>query len=148
MFDYRLALVTGVDIPIPELSMVIHQPTIKEVSMLGEKDFFTGIQLLCIQKTMYIEDEVLLANTTNFQIFMMMINEKEMIDKKESVLQVLSLLFPTAKIIFTPRSLIINQEELSSTIDEGNFDIFQQVLQDMFCLGKTDQQTFNPGNIH
>lgn len=146
MFDYRLALATGVDIPIPELSMVIHQPTIKEVSMLGEKDFFTGIQLLCIQKTMYIEDEVLLANTTNFQIFMMMINEKEMADKKESVFQTLSLLFPTAKIIFTPRSLIINQGELSSTIDEGNFDILQQLLQDMFCLRKTDQQTFNPGN--
>ena len=146
MFDYRLALATGVDIPIPELQTVIHQPTIKEVSMLGEKDFFTGIQLLCIQKTMYIEDEILLANTTNFQIFMTMMNEKQIADKKGCVIQTLSLLFPTAKIIFTPRSLIINQGEISSTIDEGNFDILQQVLQDMFCLGKTDQQTFNPGN--
>lgn len=146
MFDYRLALATGVDIPIPELQAVVHQPTIKEVSMLGEKDFFTGIQLLCIQKTMYIEDETLLANTTNFQIFMTMMNEKQIADKRECVIQTLSLLFPTAKIIFTPRSLIINQGETSSTIDEGNFDIFQQVLQDMFCLGKTDQQTFNPGN--
>ena len=146
MFDYRLALATGVDIPIPELQTVIHQPTIKEVSMLGEKDFFTGIQILCIQKTMYIEDETLLANTTNFQIFMTMMNEKQVADKKESVVQALSLLFPTAKIIFTPRSLIINSGEVSSTIDEGNFDILQQVLQDVFCLGKTDQQTFNPGN--
>ena len=146
MFDYRLALATGVDIPIPELQTVVHQPTIKEVSMLGEKDFFTGIQLLCIQKTMYIEDETLLANTTNFQIFMTMMNEKQIADKRECVIQTLSLLFPTAKVIFTPRSLIINQGETSSTIDEGNFDIFQQVLQDMFCLGKTDQQTFNPGN--
>ena len=146
MFDYRLALATGVDIPIPELQTVIHQPTIKEVSMLGENNFFTGIQLLCIQKTMYIEDETLLANTTNFQIFMTIMNEKQMVDKKESVIQILLLLFPTAKIIFTPRSLIINQGETSSTIDEGNFDILQRVLQDMFCLGKTDQQTFNPGN--
>ena len=146
MFDYRLALATGVDIPIPELQTTIHQPTIKEVSMLGEKDFFTGIQLLCIQKTMYIEDETLLANTTNFQIFMTMMNEKQIADKKESVIQTLSLLFPAAKIIFTPRSLIINQGEVSSTIDEGNFNILQQILQDMFCLAKTDQQTFNPGN--
>ena len=146
MFDYRLALATGVDIPIPELQTVIHQPTIKEISMIGEKDFFTGVQLLGIQKTMYIEDEILLANTTNFQIFMTMMNEKQVADKKESVVQALSLLFPTAKIIFTPRSLIINSGEVSSTIDEGNFDILQQVLQDVFCLGKTDQQTFNPGN--
>lgn len=146
MFDYRLALATGVDIPIPELQTVVHQPTIKEVSMLGEKDFFTGIQLLCIQKTMYIEDETLLANTTNFQIFMTMMNEKQIADKRESVVQTLSLLFPTAKIIFTPRSLIINQGETSSIIDEGNFNMLQQVLQDIFCLNKTDQQTFNPVN--
>ena len=146
MFDYRLALATGVDIPIPELQATVHQPTILEVSMLGEKDFFTGIQLLCIQKRMYIEDEVLLANTNNFQIFMTMVNEKQMADKKESVLQVLSLLFPSAKVILTPRSLIINWGEIISTIDEGNFEILQHVLQDMFCLNKTDQQTFNPAN--
>lgn len=146
MFDYRLALATGVDIPIPELQTVVHQPTIKEVSMLGEKDFFTGVQLLCIQKTMYVEDETLLANTTNFQIFMTMMNEKQIADKRECVVQTLSLLFPTAKIIFTPRSLIINQGETSSIIDEGNFEILQQILQEIFCLNKTDQQTFNPGN--
>lgn len=146
MFDYRLALATGVDIPIPELQTVIHQPTILEVSMMGEHNFFIGIQLLCIQKTMYIEDENLLANTNNFQIFMTMMNEKQIADKKESVIQVLSLLFPNAKVIFTPRSLIINQGEVSSTIDEGNFEILQIVLQDMFCLNKTDQGTFNPVN--
>lgn len=145
-FDYRLALATGVDIPIPELQTVIHQPTIKEISMVGEQEFFTGIQLLSIQKTMYIQDEVLLANTSNFQIFMAMINEKQLTDKKTSVIQTLSLLFPTSKIIFTPGSLIINSGEILSTIDEGNFNILQQILQDMFCLSKTDQQTFNPGD--
>ena len=146
MFDYKLALATGVDIPIPELQTVVHQPTILEVSMMGEKNFFVGIQLLCIQKTMYIEDENLLANTTNFQIFMTMINEKQIADKKEAVIQVLTLIFPNAQIIFTPRSLIIKQGEINSTIDEGNFEVLQIVLQDMFCLNKTDQGTFNPAN--
>lgn len=145
-FDYRLALATGVDIPIPEFQTVIHQPTIKEISMVGEQEFFTGIQLLSIQKTMYIQDEVLLANTSNFQIFMAMINEQQLAGKKASVVQTLSLLFPTSKIIFTPGSLIINSGEILSTIDEGNFNILQQILQDMFCLSKTDQQTFNPGD--
>lgn len=145
-FDYRLALATGVDIPIPEFQTVIHQPTIKEISMVGEQEFFTGIQLLSIQKAMYIQDEVLLADTSNFQIFMAMINETQLADKKASVVQTLSLLFPTSKIIFTPGSLIINSGEILSTIDEGNFNILQQILQDMFCLSKTDQQTFNPGD--
>jgi hypothetical protein len=41
--DIRLALMTGVDIPIPELQTVLHQPTLKEISYVGEKEFLTGI---------------------------------------------------------------------------------------------------------
>lgn len=146
MFDYRLALATGVDIPIPELQIIMHQPTIKEISMIGEQNFFNGVQLLSIQKSMYVEDETLLANTTNFQIFMTMMSEKQLRDKKEAVIETLSLLFPKAKIIFTPRSLLINEGENSSIIDEGNFNILQELLQKIFCLSHSDQQTFNPGN--
>ena len=105
MFDYKLALATGVDIPIPELQTIIHQPDITEISMIGEKDFFTGIQLLCLNKKMYIEDENLLQQTTNFQIFMTIVNEKQVADKKAAVLQVFTLLFPKAKVIFTPRTI-------------------------------------------
>ena len=144
MFDYRLALMTGVDIPIPELQLVVHQPTIKEISMVGEQDFFIGIQILCINKNTYIQDESLLANTTNFQIFMAMVNEKEMADKKAAVLQVLTLLFPQFKIIFTPRSMMLSQGEVNVIIDEGNFEILQEILIQQFCLKGSDQEQFNP----
>ena len=144
MFDHRLALMTGVDIPIPELQITVHQPTIKEISMVGEQDFFIGIQVLCINKNTYIQDESLLANTTNFQIFMAMVNEKEMADKKAAVLQVLTLLFPQFKIIFTPRSMMLSQGEVSVIIDEGNFEILQEILIQQFCLKGTDQEQFNP----
>ena len=146
MFDYKLALATGVDIPIPELQTIVHQPDITEISMIGEKDFFTGIQLLCLNKKMYIEDENLLQQTTNFQIFMTIVNEKQVADKKAAVLQVFTLLFPKAKVIFTPRSILLNSGEINVTIDEENFEILQTLLQDMFCLSKTDQGTFNPAN--
>ena len=36
----KLALMTGVDIPIIEMQLAIHQPTIKEISYLGEEEFF------------------------------------------------------------------------------------------------------------
>ena len=144
MFDSRLALMTGVDIPIPELQVVIHQPTIKEISMIGEQNFFIGIQLLCIDKKFYIEDENLLANTTNFQIFMTMIEQKQMVDKKQSVQQVLTLLFPQAKIIFTPRSILLKIGESNVIIDEGNFEKFQELLIQQFCLQGSGQEQFNP----
>ena len=144
MFDYRLALMTGVDIPIPELQLVIHQPTIKEISMIGEQDFFIGIQMLCVDKKIYIEDESLLANTTNFQIFMTMLEQKQMADKKQAVQQVLTLLFPQAKVIFTPRSIFLNICEGNVTIDEGNFEKLQEILIQQFCLQGSGQEQFNP----
>ena len=144
MFDYRLALMTGVDIPIPELQVTIHQPTIKEISMIGEQDFFIGIQILCIDKKMYIEDESLLANTTNFQIFMTMLNEQQMADKKQAVQQVLTLLFPQTKIIFTPRSILLNINQENIIIDEGNFEQLQDVLIQQFCLQGSGQEQYNP----
>lgn len=144
MFDYRLALMTGIDIPIPELQVTIHQPTIKEISMIGEQDFFIGIQMLCIDKKMYIEDEKLLANTTNFQIFMTMLNEQQMADKKQAVQQVLTLLFPQTKIIFTPRSILLNINQENIIIDEGNFEQLQDVLIQQFCLQGSGQEQYNP----
>lgn len=146
MFDYQLALATGVDLPIPELETAIHQPTITEISMIGEQDFFNGIQILCVNKNMVLDDQGLLKNATNFQIFMMMLNEKQMVDKKQQVIQVLSLLFPSFKIVFTPRSMLLNQGERNVIIDEENFEILQKVLEIMFCLNKTDQATFNPAD--
>lgn len=144
MFDYRLGLMTGVDLPIPELELVIHQPTIKEISMVGEQDFFVGIQILCVDKKLYIEDEVLLETTSNFQIFMTMLNESQMADKKNCVIQVISLLFPDYKAIFTPRSIVLNQKEANVTIDEGNFEILQDLLREQFCLKGSGQEQFNP----
>lgn len=144
--DIRLALMTGVDIPIPELQAVLHQPTIKEISYVGEKDFLIGVQCLSLQKTMLIQDESLLAQTSNFQIFMTIMNDKTTADKKEKVLTVLNLLFPKYVIFFTPRAISMNCDAGNVIIDEGNFEKFQQIISQVFCLSKTDQGTFNPQN--
>lgn len=143
-FDYRLALMTGVDIPIPELQCAVHQPTIKEISMIGETEFFTGVQLLCINKELYIQEEALLTQTTNFQIFITMMNEKQVVDKKNAVLQVLQLLFPGVKAILTPRSMVFNFGDLNVTIDEQNFELLQNILKDLFCIKESEQDAFNP----
>ena len=144
MFDYRLGLMTGVDLPIPELQLILHQPTIKEISMIGEQTFFTGIQILCVKKELYIQDEQYLSQVNNFQLFISIINEKQVADKKQAVEQVLTLLFPQYKIFFTPRSLLIKVNEENVIIDEGNFECLQQVLVDCFCLKGSDQEQYNP----
>ena len=75
-------------------------------------------------------------------------NEKESRDKKISTLQVLELLFPHHKPMFTPRSLILNKEGGQVLIDENNFDALQEILRMIFCTktGSMDQQSFNPAD--
>ena len=146
--DTRLALMCGTDYPVPECQLTIHQPRIKEISLIGESDFFTGIQCLCLNKSMFIKDESLLADTNNFQIFMTVMNEKEAADKKLAVQQVCTLLFPNDKVLFTPRSLMVSRENGSIMIDESNFEYLQQAISNICCLktGPMDQQAFNPAD--
>lgn len=141
-----LALMTGIDIPVPELQLAIHQPTIKEISMIGERDFFVGAQTLCLNKSLYIQDETLLSQTTNFQIFMTMMQNKESAITKACVLKVLGLILPNVNVIFTPRAVMLNLGEHSVNIDESNFETLQAILSAVFCLKDSGQEAFNPAN--
>ena len=146
--DKRLALMCGTDIPVPECQIIIHQPSIKEIALIGESDFFSGIQCLCLNKSMFVKDESDLANTSNFQIFMTIMSEKEAADKKFAVQKVCTLLFPKYKVSFTPRSIMIIGGETPIMIDENNFEFLQAAITDICCLktGPMDQQAFNPAD--
>ena len=146
--DTRLALMCGTDYPVPECAIVIHQPRIAEIAFVGEDDFFSGIQCLCLNKSMFVKDESLLATTNNFQIFMTIMSEKEAADKKFAVQQVCTLLFPKHKVLFTPRSMVLSGEGASVQIDESNFEFLQEAISNICCLktGPIDQQAFNPAD--
>ena len=146
--DKRLSLMCGIDIPIPDCQITIHQPRIKEIAYIGEEDFFSGIQCLCLNKTMFTQDETVLANISNFQIFMTIMSEKEGADKKFAVQQVCAILFPKYKVLFTPRSFILSFGDQQFIIDENNFEVLQDVISDICCLktGPMDQTTFNPSD--
>ena len=89
--DLRLGLMCGADLPVPECQLVIHQPRMEEIALIGEDIFFSGAQTLCLHKSMFIEDKNLLATTTNFQIFMMIMTEKAAKEKKDAVKTLCSL---------------------------------------------------------
>ena len=146
--DIRLALMCGTDIPVPELQLTIHQPTIKEISYIGEQDFFIGLQVLCVNKNLISQGGFVLENITNFQIFMTIMQEQETQDKKEAVIAFLQLIFPDFKVIITPLSLIFSKEEQQILVDDNNFEVLQQQIKQVFCFnsGMMDQQTFNPAD--
>ena len=147
--DLRLALMCGTDIPVPECKISIHQPRIEEIAFIGEESFFSGAQLLCLNKSMFIQDKTLLDTTTNFQIFMMIMSEKTAKQKKEDLKNICSLLFPSYTVLITPKSLLLTKPgEENIIIDESNFEIIQKAFRLIFCTadGPMDQQTFNPAN--
>ena len=141
--DYRLALISGIDIPFPQCQLVIHQPTISEIAFIGDTDFFMGVQCLCLYKSMFVEDKNLLLNVNNFQIFMMIMQDASAKDKKEAVKKVLNLLFPNKQVLFTPQSILLNEDNNSSIIDATNFEDLQEILRKVFCMDNAamDQQT-------
>lgn len=147
MRDIRLSLMCGIDIPIPELQLTLHQPRIKEIAYLGEKDFFIGVQCLNINKNVFVQDKTLLQNSSNFQIFMTIMSETEAKDKKLATQQLLSILFPQYNVLFTPRSIVL-QGENTVMIDDSNFEFLQEVLKEIFCISNQNnqQQGFNPAN--
>ena len=147
--DYRLNLICGTDMLIPECNLVAHQPRIKEISFIGESDFFIGAQTLCLHKTMFIEDKTILDSVNNFQIFMTIMLQDETKDKNANILNVLNLLFPSYKVNVTPNSLLFIKEGVPPiTVDGNNFEALQEVLRLIFCMhnGPMDQQAFNPAN--
>lgn len=146
--DTRLSLMCGTDYPVPECQVIIHQPRIKEIALIGESDFFSGIQCLCLNKSMFVKDESDLSNINNFQIFMTIMSEKEAADKKAAVQQVCTLIFPNNKVLFTPRSMLITGGEQNVQIDENNFEFLQAAISNVCCMktGPMDQQNFNPAN--
>lgn len=148
MTDIRLALMCGIDIPIPECRLIAHQPSMKEIAFIGEHDYFVALQTLTVNKNMIAPGESDLLDITNFQIFMTIMTEKETADKKEAVLSLLQLVFPQYKIIFSPRSIIFNSEGNSIMVDQDNFDYLQENIKTIFCINNSsmDQTTFNPAN--
>lgn len=145
--DYRLAMMCGTDLPVPECLIIIHQPTITEISLIGENIYFIGAQCLTLNKNMFIvEGKEALSDITNFQIFMMVMQDEKAKDKKNATIQTLQLLLPEYKVLFTPRSLVLTSSNGNITIDENNFDYFQNTLRLVFCSknGPMDQQSFNP----
>lgn len=147
MHDLRLALMCGTDIPIPECALTAHQPKLSEIAFIGETDYFIGMQCLCIDKSMlgdFSEDQ---GQINNFTVFMTMLAQPEMKDKKKAVIDTLDLIFGNQKVAFTPHSLIFTANgQNPCTVDETNFEPFQNTLREIFCAknGPMNQQAFNP----
>ena len=132
-----LALLAGTDIPFPQAQLVIHQPTIREISYIGEEDFFTGYQLLNFSKNLLEEeDKNNLENRSDFDILIAILREKNVVMQinRNCVNMVLTLLFPEYIISITKDSFSLEHSTTKEIryIDNSNFEDFKILLNSIF----------------
>ena len=142
-----LKLMSGIDIPIPELQLVMHQPQIREIGFMGEDSFFSALHYLCLNKEELIQDNSISKELSNFQVLMKVLQQSKDKDKKQSITTLLSLLFNNYSAFFTPNSIILKSEDTTVLIDEYNFNELQLYLKQVFCVNNLFQQNHVQYNI-
>lgn len=149
-----LLFLSGNDIPIEEVHLLLHPPTIKEISYIGEEAFFGGCEFLKFNKNkLNTEDRNRLENISNFEILMSIMREKNpSVQKaKADATMVLALLFPTYEVQIDEINMIIKfkQDDNEFYLNKDNYDYFIKVLNEVLCLGGgANDSDYNPsGNL-
>lgn len=145
----ELSLELGIDIPFLEAGITIHQPRLREIAYVTEHRFWLGCELLKFDKENLTEqDKKSLSNWSNFNIIMSMIQEKniESQQAKLNVLSILTLLFPdyTFNLGIKAIQLQHSQTKEIAEINNNNFQIFKNIVNEMFCLKGGDDKEYNP----
>ena len=143
-----LMLMAGVDIPFQEAQISIHQPTIKEISLIGEESFYSGCGTLNFSKnSLSLEDRIALKDYTDFEILMSMVNDKSFNAQQNRIdmMMILTLMFPEYQIHLKQNEIDLIKEGESHLINSENFEEFKKILTAMFCLkGKGTETEYNP----
>jgi hypothetical protein len=135
---------SGEDIPFLGAKVSIHQPRLKEISLIGESNFFMGSHFLLFNKN-YLSDQDKkgLENKSDFDIFMAIVNSAEQSKHKDGALMLLTLLYPEYNILPNQNEILLQQEDknFSSSINGQNFEEFQNIIRAMFAFGIEDSES-------
>lgn len=149
----ELLLLSGNDIPFQEAQVFIHQPTLKEIALIGgEEEFFAGCELLKFSKDILSpEDKNKLSNIDDFQIFMsiMMDSNNSSTQKSvESAIKVLTLLFGKYTIGLCKEGISLTLGDEVHYINQDNFNIFKEIMMNIFCLKRfLKDQSYKPKGV-
>ena len=142
----ELQLMTGVDIPIEGLGITIRQPKVKDISMLGETNYFIALQIFLMDKKQLKIDS---PEVDNWKIFQQSMSQKiEGIKSTRALLTNFLQLFFINQINIGPRSLMITANENVVNIESEDFDKIQSLVGSVggkFMLSPVEEK-FKPKN--
>ncbi len=148
----RLLLLSGEKIPFPQAQIVITQPTLRDISLIGEKNFFYGLEMLNFSKEkLNMEDKGNLENKSDFDILLLIIKEKnaEVKSSVDATMLILALLFPDYNLkVGSKGILLLDNNNNEHLIDNSNYTELLSIINKMFELksSKDSEASYNPGN--
>lgn len=150
MNDYKLPLITGVDILVPDEGIAVHQPTLKEISIMGEDEFFRAVQLLVLNKKSILSliqnpelEQHLPPEISSFDIILQILNLDK--TKKDLIINLFVLIFPGYTTNFLPKSIALIKDQEIVSITKENYEKFQTIFKKVFKLELSAQGgEFNP----
>ena len=145
----ELLLLSKNDIPFIEAQVNIHQPTIKEISLIGEEKFFTGCQFLNFNKNQLSEeDKEKLRDKTDFDVLMILMHSAEQRKYRDSAISLLTLLFPDYEVKLESSEIILLGSSGVVRLNSGNFNKFKEIIVAMFNIddSNSSSKSYNPAN--
>lgn len=143
-----LLYLSGNDIPFATARINITQPKIKDIALLGENNFYAGVEFLKFDKDILSdEDKIKLENHSNFDVLIAIMNEQNITIQQQKIqlTMVLALLFPLHSIEIKSDCISLEKDNEEFRIDRTNFEEFKSIIKHMFCLdGEDSNDDYNP----
>lgn len=145
----NLIFLSAAEVPFKTAGATIHQPTLKEISMIGTKQFYTGCELLLFSKeSLSKEEQASLENYSDFDILISVLSNNEVLttEQRDSVMMVLDLLFPGYDYKFLSDSIFFASKNNTFRLDSYTFVEFKEYLSYISCYSKTSEKVkqYNP----
>ena len=152
----KLTLVSGVDVLIEELGIVIRQPKIREIALLGEKKFYSMCSFLLLDKKFVMdklkervdaeEVEKTYETLTEYEVVMSLLesNNSMLMD----TIQILTLLFPDYNIRLDEIGIMfIDKNDKVSIVHQEKYTLLRDVIKEILCLnGSSTGDDYNPAD--
>ena len=148
-----LLLFTNNDVPFVGAKTVVHTPTIREISLIGEESFRIGLQTILNMPKM-VKKSSGNSNSSekdDFEIFIAIINNKEGegSEIRNSLLDFLTLLFPNFDIHIRKMDIQFigkGEDKIVTYIDSTNFKDFQEIISNMFPNIENVEEDYHPAD--
>lgn len=146
---------SGQPVLVKECSLVLTQPTIKQIAMVGEDEFLQGVQIFANYKA-YAElvrasqgEGIDLSSYSDFQLLMAILNQEKEI--KANVGIFFQLVCPNYNVKFLDHMIAfsVKDDENSSTVAAINpftLERFAEVVKNLFLMKNENEVDYNPGN--